>query len=147
VLRHCEERSDEAIQLVLRDPGLLRSARNDAEDIQRHRLYIYVLPKKRPEMIPIPPEFKELCLQFQLASLSYFGSPERMIASTLTKFGDQKRKVIKEFVSDLLSEKYDKEEISDVWHSTGSDFFFSNNEQLTSHQQLTSFLRLIQERV
>jgi hypothetical protein len=98
-------------------------------------------------MIPIPPEFKELCLQFQLASLSYFGSPERMIASTLTKFGDQKRKVIKEFLSDLLSAKYDKEEISDVWHSTGSDFFFSNNEQLTSHQQLTSFLRLIQERV
>jgi hypothetical protein len=109
--------------------------------------YILRLTKKRPEMIPIPPEFKELCLQFQLASLSYFGSPERMIASTLTKFGDQKRKVIKEFLSDLLSAKYDKEEISDVWHSTGSDFFFSNNEQLTSHQQLTSFLRLIQERV
>jgi hypothetical protein len=89
----------------------------------------------------VAPEFKELCLQFQFASLSYFGSPERMIASTLTKFGDQKRKVIKEFVSDLLSEKYDKEEISGVWHSTGSDFSFPN------HEQLTSFLRLIQERV
>ena len=29
--RHCEERSDAAIQLLSRPPGLLRFARNDEE--------------------------------------------------------------------------------------------------------------------
>jgi hypothetical protein len=32
ICRHCEERSDEAIQDVVRGPGLLRFARNDGAD-------------------------------------------------------------------------------------------------------------------
>jgi len=91
-------------------------------------------------MILVPLEFKEMCTRFQLASLSYHGSPEAMIASVLKRSGDQRKKVIKEFLSDLLSGKYDNEEISAIWNSAGSDFLFQ------SHEDLFLFLGMIQER-
>jgi hypothetical protein len=62
-----------------------------------------------------------------------------MIESALLKLGDQKRQAIKEFLSDLL--RHDDDKIADVWRSAGSDFFFA------SHDELASFLRLIQARV
>jgi hypothetical protein len=92
-------------------------------------------------MIPVPLEFKELCKQFQLASLSRHGSVEAMIASTLSRMGDQKKKVIQEFLSDLLSGKYDADTIQAVWNSTSADFFIRGNEGLIA------FLKLIQDRI
>ncbi|NEW93956.1 hypothetical protein DY468_18550 [Rhodopseudomonas sp. BR0M22] len=38
LLRHCEERSDEAIQSPVQGPGLLRFARNDGESLSFRRL-------------------------------------------------------------------------------------------------------------
>jgi hypothetical protein len=63
-----------------------------------------------------------------------------MIASSLSKLGGQ-RKLIKEFLSDLLSGKYGNEEISAAWNSSDADFFIQGDEGLIS------FLRLIEERL
>jgi hypothetical protein len=92
-------------------------------------------------MIPIPIEFKELCKQFQLATLSYKGSVEAMIDSALSRMGDKEAKVILDFLSDLLSGKYDSREIQGVWNSTSADFF------IRGRKELILFLKLIQDRI
>jgi hypothetical protein len=91
-------------------------------------------------MIYVPPEFHDLCEQFQLAALSYHGSREKMVSSAVLKLGDPKKKIIREFLSDLLDGNHAKEQITSVWANTGSDFFFRR------HGDLVSFLRLILER-
>jgi hypothetical protein len=91
-------------------------------------------------MIYVPREFGDLCKQFQLAALSYHGSPEKMISSAVLHLVEHKKKIIREFLSDLLGGNYANEQIASVWANTGSDFFFR------SHGDLISFLRLIQER-
>jgi hypothetical protein len=91
-------------------------------------------------MIPVPVEFEELTLQFQFEMLSYLGSVEAMIASALSRTGDQKKKVIQEFLFDLLSGKYDSDAIEAVWAGTSADFFVRGDEGLRA------FLKLIQQR-
>jgi len=83
-----------------------------------------------PSMIPVPVEFRKLCGQFQLAILAYKGSVEAMIDSALSKTGDRERKVIQEFLSDLLSGKYDSDTIQAVWTSTSTDFFLQGDQGL-----------------
>ena len=74
-------------------------------------------------MIRVPDEFNELCLQFQLARLDYRGSGHRMIASALSRMGDEKKKVIRDFLGDLLSGNHDSATIEAVWNGTPADFF------------------------
>ncbi len=92
-------------------------------------------------MISVPVEFKDLCLQFQLATLTYHESVEAMIISALSKLRDQKREVIEDFLSELLDGKHDTRTIRAVWNSTPTDFFIKGDKNLVS------FLRLIQERI
>jgi hypothetical protein len=92
-------------------------------------------------MITVPKEFKDLCLQFQLANLAYHGSVEAMIASAVSKLSDQKREVIDDFLSDLLSGKHGSKTIKAVWNGTPADFFIRDD------QQLAAFLKLIREQI
>jgi hypothetical protein len=88
-------------------------------------------------MMQVPDEFRELCLQFQLASLSYHRSVDRMIASAVSKMDDDKKKIVRDFLGDLLN--HDLATIEAAWTGTPSDFFFGG------HEQLVLFLRLIQK--
>jgi hypothetical protein len=88
-------------------------------------------------MMQVPDEFSELCLQFQLASLSYHRSMDRMIASAVSKMGDYKKKVVRDFLDELLN--HDSATIEAAWNGTPADVFFGD------HEQLVLFLRLIQK--
>jgi len=62
-----------------------------------------------------------------------------MIASAVSRMSDSKRVVVRDFLGDLLSGNYDSGTIQAAWNGTGSDFFIED------HEQLVSFLRLIQK--
>jgi hypothetical protein len=64
-----------------------------------------------------------------------------MIASALSKLRDHEQKVVQEFLSDLLSGKYDSATIQAMWNDTSSDFFIPDDEELIS------FLNLIQKEI
>jgi hypothetical protein len=62
-----------------------------------------------------------------------------MIASAVSSMSDNKRKVVRDFLGDLLSGNYDSDTIQAVWNGTPTDFFVED------HEQLVSFLKLIQK--
>jgi hypothetical protein len=87
----------------------------------------------------IPEQFKDLCRQFQAASLSYHGSVEPMIASALLGIGDKKRIAVRRYLQDLLDGQQDLRTINAVWRESPADFFFANDEELLA------FLKLVQK--
>ena len=71
-----------------------------------------------------PEEFKELCQWFYQGSRDEFVGHEEWIAHAVASVHGEKR-VIKEFLDELLSGRYSDDEIAQVWNSTHADYDFS----------------------
>jgi hypothetical protein len=64
---------------------------------------------------------------------------DQMIASAVSGMSDNKRKVVQDFLGDLLSGNYDSDTIQAAWNGNPTDLFIED------HEQLISFLSLIQK--
>lgn len=86
-----------------------------------------------------PSDFKTFCQQFHQDIGLIFSTTENMIASAVSSLSKEQRKIILNFLDELLSGKYDPIEIDSVWWDSGADVYFSKSEDLIA------FLRQVRE--
>jgi hypothetical protein len=93
----------------------------------------------------IPDVFKDLCRLFHQDVILIYSAPEQMIADSLEQMrdggqlNDHRKRVLRQFLNELLSGHHTHAEILQIWEETQADITFSKGEPLLR------FLRLIRD--
>jgi hypothetical protein len=93
----------------------------------------------------IPEVFKDLCRLFHQDVILIYSVPEQMIADSLEQMrdgghlNDERKRVLRQFLDELLSGRHTHAEILQIWEETPADIAFSKGERLLA------FLRLIRD--
>ncbi len=72
----------------------------------------------------VPSEFPELCQWFNPFILEAFPEVEDEFAFALSHVGDQQKRVIKDFVLDVLKNVHDSKELDQIWRAANSNCRF-----------------------
>jgi len=89
----------------------------------------------------IPREFKDVCAQFHEGIHLHCDSIEDMVRIALRLVDRRQGEVAMAFLDELLSGRYDADQLQDVWHSTSADIYFPKAEELLA--VLTTMQRLL----
>jgi hypothetical protein len=89
----------------------------------------------------IPDEFRALARSFYQGSDSGFASIEEWVASAIASLVPQQKKVVRVFLSELLSGKHSDVELERMWDNSGTDYY------ITGHGGVRLFLTKIHERL
>jgi hypothetical protein len=90
----------------------------------------------------IPDVFKDLCRLFHQDVMLIYSAPEQMIASALEQMrvlgqlNDERKRVLRQFLDELLSGRHTPAEIQQIWRETPADITFSKGERLLAFLQL-----------
>jgi hypothetical protein len=73
-------------------------------------------------MTPIPKEFVELCIWFQPGLIGGHETAEQVIedALSIAKLSVAQRNVVRAYLDELLSGKYNDEELERIWRKSGA---------------------------
>lgn len=98
--------------------------------------------KIRLKDMVIPDVFKELCRLFHQDVILIYSTPEQMIADSLEQMrgggqlNDERKRVLRQFLDELLSGRHTHAEILQIWEGTQADITFSKGERLPVFLQL-----------
>ena len=76
----------------------------------------------------IPPEFPEMCVWFNPPILAAFPEVKDEFAFALSQVTAQQRQVIKQFLSDVLENVHDSDELNSIWRAAHSNIVFSHDD-------------------
>ncbi|HEY8161300.1 MAG: hypothetical protein ACR650_04400 [Methylocystis sp.] len=77
-------------------------------------------------MIHIPEEFRFMCLHFYQGVTEDYDSNEKLIGFALSDLDSNQRKVVRDYLDELMSGKYSDEQIEAIWRQAGADIRISS---------------------
>jgi hypothetical protein len=84
----------------------------------------------------IPTEFKDVCARFHQDVHLTHKSPEGLVDFAVRGTKGEQAAIVKAFLDELLSGKYDEEQIQKIWFETPADMYFPKRADLISVLQL-----------
>jgi hypothetical protein len=69
----------------------------------------------------IPEAFRLMCVHFYQGVTEDFGSRDDLIEFALSDLDSDQRKIVRDYLDELTSEKYSEEQIETVWREAGAD--------------------------
>jgi hypothetical protein len=80
----------------------------------------------------VPAEFKRFAEGFYQGSDSEYATPEEWIASALMRLDSAQKRIVKQFLLELLKNNPDEAELQRIWSSTAADYYIAGNNGLRS---------------
>jgi hypothetical protein len=78
----------------------------------------------------IPDDFNKICRNFHQDVHLEFSSPEEMIRSAADELDGKQSNAVKSFLDELLSGRYDDDELQKMWFNTAADIYFPEPGEL-----------------
>lgn len=75
--------------------------------------------------VKAPPEFVQLAQVFQSVSPKEVEDEHAWIAAALQHLNARSKRVVKQFLTDLLSQNPDEEELQELWKSTDGGYYIA----------------------
>jgi hypothetical protein len=92
----------------------------------------------------LPPEFYEFAQAFYQGSRSEAKNEQEWIASALRHLDDRGKNVVKQFLTDLLSQGSKEAELQKLWNSTGSNYYIVGKE---GDEAVRNFLTMVRDQI
>jgi hypothetical protein len=87
----------------------------------------------------IPDEFNKLCVWFHQDAWTHFATTEQVIDDAISHLTDLERKVVRDYLDELLSGKLNEKELQRIWRASKAGISISSGQEGDS----SSFLRRI----
>src|SRR6266498_2159577 len=92
----------------------------------------------------MPEEFRNMCMMFHQDILLNFTSWEDVIASAIATLDRAQMIVVKNYLDELVSGKYNKDELTALWNSTPAAItIFDGGDKKAKEPGIVYFLKLI----
>jgi hypothetical protein len=94
--------------------------------------------------VKAPSEFYELARAFHQDSRIDVKDEQEWITSALRHLGPSGKRVVKHFLTDLLSQNPDEAELQKLWNSAGSDYYIVGKD---GNDGVRHFLTMIRDQI
>ena len=77
----------------------------------------------------IPDDFKFLCKSFYQGVEEIYPDAEQIVRAAVATLTDKQKLVVKDYLDELVSGKYDERQLWDIWEQAGAGFRITAGEK------------------